>query len=132
MGSGHIVFVGQVESLPPSWLVGDWVVSGKTVHVSADTKVRQNNGPVAVGSAVMVRGAPQGDGSITASSIEARSVPGEKKQMVSFCGIIEVLPDPGPVGDWTVSDVIVHVTASTAIDETKGTAAFQIPVRVSG
>ncbi|OFV82453.1 MAG: hypothetical protein A2Y78_02180 [Acidobacteria bacterium RBG_13_68_16] len=132
MGNGHVVFVGQVESLPSSGLIGDWAVSGKTVHVSADTKIRQNNGPLGLGSTVMVKGVPQGDGSINASSIEVRTAPGEKKRMVSFCGIIEVLPDLGPIGDWTVSGVVVHVTASTAIDETKGTAAVQVPVRVRG
>jgi hypothetical protein len=132
MGSGHVVFVGQVESLPLSGLIGDWMVSGKTVHVSADTRIRQNNGSLGLGSTVMVKGVTQADGSINASSVEVRTAPGEKKRMVSFCGIIEVLPDPMPVGDWTVSGVIVHVTASTAIDETKGTAAAQVPVRVKG
>src|SRR3972149_11703639 len=112
MGNGHVVFVGQVESMP-SGLSGDWVVSGKTVHVSADTKVRQDSGPVSVGSTVMVKGTRQGDGSVTASSIEVKNPPGEKKRMVSFCGIIEALPDPGPVGDWTVSGVLVHVSNTT-------------------
>jgi hypothetical protein len=132
MGNGRLVFVGQVESLPSSGLIGDWVVSGKTVHVSADTTIRQNNGPLGLGSTVIVKGIPQGDGSIHATSVEVRTAPGEKKRMVSFCGIIEVLPDPMPVGDWTVSSVLVHVTASTAIDETEGTAAVQVPVRVRG
>jgi hypothetical protein len=131
MGNGHVVFVGQVETIP-SGLIGDWVVSAKIVHVSADTKIRQNNGSLAVGSTVMVKGVPQGDGSINASSIEVRTAPGEKKRMVSFCGIIEVLPDPGPVGDWTVSGVTVHVSDATAIDETKDTAELQVPVRVKG
>ena len=132
MGNGHLVFVGQVESLPSSGLIGDWTVSGKTVQVSADTTIRQNNGSLRLGSTVIVKGILQGDGSIHATSVEVRTTPGEKKRMVSFCGIIEVLPDPMPVGDWTVSGVIVHVTASTAIDETKGTSAVQLPVRVRG
>ena len=45
MGNGHVVFVGQVESMPSSGLIGDWIVGGKTVHVNADTKIRQNDGP---------------------------------------------------------------------------------------
>ena len=80
----------------------------------------------------MVTGVLQGDGSIDARSIEVKKLPGEKRRTVSFCGIIEALPDLGPVGDWTVSGVIVHVAASTTIDETKGTAAVQVPVRVKG
>ena len=74
-GGHHFVFVGQVESLPSSGLIGDWTVGGKTVHVSADTKIRQNNGSVEVGSTVMVEGAlqatarstPQGSRSETAA-----------------------------------------------------------------
>ncbi|NOZ27595.1 MAG: hypothetical protein GXP39_06015, partial [Chloroflexi bacterium] len=43
-------FRGTVESLPSSGLIGDWVVSGRTVHVSAETRIDQEDGPVAVGA----------------------------------------------------------------------------------
>src|SRR4051812_3587977 len=33
-----------------------------------------------------------------------------------FHGVIESLPDPGPVGDWTVSGVTVHVTDATELE----------------
>ena len=131
-GGQHFDFVGQVESLPPSGLIGDWTVGGKTVHVTSDTKVRQDHGSVEVGSTVAVEGALQGDGSINATRIEVMKQPHEKKKTVSFCGIVESLPDPPPVGDWQVSGVLVHVSATTMIDETKGTVALQVPVRVKG
>ena len=131
-GGQHFDFVGQVESLPSSGLIGDWTVGGKTVHVTSDTKVRQDHGSVEVGSTVAVEGALQGDGSINATKIEVMKQPHEKKKTVSFCGIVEGLPDPPPVGDWTVSGVLVHVSATTTIDETKGTVALQVPVRVKG
>ena len=131
-GGHHFAFVGQVESLPPSGLIGDWTVGGKTVHVTSDTKVRQDHGSVEVGSNVAVEGALQGDGSINATRIEVMKQPHEKKKTVSFCGIVEGLPDPPPVGDWQVSGVLVHVSATTTIDETNGTVALQVPVRVKG
>lgn len=131
-GGHHFAFVGQVESLPPSGLIGDWTVGGKTVHVTSDTKVRQDHGSVEVGSNVAVEGALQGDGSINATRIEVMKQPHEKKKTVSFCGIVEGLPDPPPVGDWTVSGVLVHVSDTTTIDETKGTVALKVPVRVKG
>ena len=131
-GGQHFDFVGQVESLPSSGLIGDWTVGGKTVHVTSDTKVRQDHGSVEVGSTVAVEGALQGDGSINATRIEVMKQPHEKKKTVSFCGIVEGLPDPPPVGDWQVSGVLVHVSATTTIDETNGTVALQVPVRVKG
>jgi len=35
---------------------------------------------------------------------------------VEFHGVIEALPDPGPVGDWTVSGRTVHVTDATELE----------------
>jgi len=35
---------------------------------------------------------------------------------VEFHGVIEALPDPGPVGDWTVSGRTVHVTDATDLE----------------
>ena len=35
---------------------------------------------------------------------------------VEFHGVIEALPDPGPVGDWTVSGRTVHVTEATELE----------------
>jgi hypothetical protein len=210
MGGAHVFFTGQVDSLPSSGLTGDWTVAGKTVHVSADTRVRPNDGSIVVGSTVMVEGLPQSDGSVNATSIQlkgggmpwvgreitfagiikalpategwigdwqvgpvtvhvdsstaidqtnasvamgamvlvtgtlqqdgsvsaakivVKKAPGDGKKTISFCGIIEKLPEGGLTGDWTVSSVIVHVTTSTTVDETKGAAALQAPVRVKG
>lgn len=131
VGGGHFVFTGQVESLPKGALIGDWTVGGKTVHVTADTKVHQAASPVDVGSAVVVEGVLLGDGSVNAERIEVKN-PSPGKKAVSFCGIIEALPDGTLIGEWTVSGVLVHVGASTTVDETKGAAAVQAPVRVMG
>jgi hypothetical protein len=131
MGGGHFVFTGQVQSLPEGTLIGDWTVAGKTVHVTSDTKIHQANSPVDVGSTVVVEGALLNDGSVNAERIEVKK-PSPGKKTVSFCGIIEALPEGTLVGDWTVSGVLVHVSDTTMIDETKGSAAPQVPVRVKG
>lgn len=49
-------FYGEVQSLPVSGYVGDWLVSGTVVHVTAATRIDQKHGAVAVGSMVEVKG----------------------------------------------------------------------------
>ncbi|HMG34282.1 MAG TPA: S8 family serine peptidase [Blastocatellia bacterium] len=66
-------FTGTVEMLPPSGFIGDWVVSGKTVHVNSSTEIKQEHGNVMVGATVEVEGTTQSDGSVTASKIETKS-----------------------------------------------------------
>jgi hypothetical protein len=130
---GHTTFLtGAVEALPSPGPVGDWTVAGTTVHVSAETRILPDYASIAVGSTVMVTGSTQEDGSVDATSIVAKKAPGHGTKAISFCGVIESLPDGGLVGDWTVSGVTVHVTDSTTVDETKGSAALQAPVRVTG
>jgi hypothetical protein len=52
---------------------------------------------------------------------------------VTFGGPIESLPaGPALVGDWTVAGVVVHVSATAAIDQSKGAAAVGALVQVKG
>jgi hypothetical protein len=129
---GHFVLVGTVEGLPSVGLIGDWTVSKVVVHVDASTEIDQSDGTLEVGATVKVEGTLQQDGSVNATQIHVKKPQVDTKKTVSFCGIVESLPDPLPVGDWKVSGVIVHVDASTAIDETNGMVALQTPVRVKG
>jgi hypothetical protein len=96
---GNVEFHGTIESLPDPYPVGDWVVSGRTVHVTDQTVLENDsengddqgddgddNGggdartgdegndsstPFAVGDQVEVKGLAESDGSITATKIEA-------------------------------------------------------------
>ena len=134
MGHGSLAFSGQVESLPSSGLIGDWKVSGKTVHVGKDTEIDQEHGAVAVGSSVMVEGALQTDGSINATKIEVKgsTMPPMGKE-VTFAGAIGALPSTtGWIGEWTVGHVTVHVDASTTIDQEHGSVALGAMVIVKG
>jgi hypothetical protein len=67
---GRITLRGFIEKLPSGGLVGDWSVSGRTVHVSDGTRIKIKKGSVvAVDAFVTVQGNLSGDGSITASKI---------------------------------------------------------------
>src|SRR5215813_1468585 len=58
-------FKGKIESLPSTPdLVGDWKVSGRTVHVTAKTEIDRDYGMVMVGAFVEVEGMLQSDGSV--------------------------------------------------------------------
>lgn len=71
--NGDFKFYGTVESLPStSGWVGDWMVSGRTVHVAATTQIKQKRGLVAVGAYVEVKGIQQADGSVNATKIEVK------------------------------------------------------------
>ena len=52
---------------------------------------------------------------------------------VTLVGAIEALPaDPSLVGDWTVAGQVVHVAATTSIDQSKAPAAVGATVQVKG
>lgn len=128
-------FVGAVTTLPgTASLVGDWTVGGRTVHVTASTRLNTEGGIFAVGSSVEVKGPMRADGSIDATEIELRSsAPGGMPPgQTNFRGAIESLPATGVVGDWKVSGKTVHVTAATRIEAEHGAPAAGAFVEVQG
>jgi uncharacterized protein (TIGR03437 family) len=133
-GNQHVVFVGKVEALPAGGLIGDWKVSGRTVHVSAGTKIIEEAGPVSVGALVEIEGRLESDGSITASEVETQKVfcivcgdAGFNR----FFGKIESLPNnPNFIGEWTVGGQKVQVTDQTVIKQERGPVAVGAFVEV--
>lgn len=124
---------GVIESLPSSGLIGDWVVSGTTVHVTVDTEIDDEDGAVAVGASVEVQGTTESDGSITADQIDVQEgADDDEFGEIEFEGFVEALPPTGLVGDWTVSGTIVHVTSTTEIEQEDGSIAVGSPVEVEG
>ncbi len=124
-------FRGVIEALPSTTgFIGDWMVSGRTVTVTADTEIEQDDGQVVVGATVEVEGLVQTDGSVMAQEIEVESGPGME---FKFTGTVEVLPDTmGRIGDWTVSGVVVHVTTTTRIEQDDAPVAVGVTVEVKG
>jgi uncharacterized protein DUF5666 len=135
--------LGAIDALPGGGLVGDWTVGGKTVHVSASTKLETEDGAAfAVGATVEVEGTQRSDGSIDATTIELKTAvgPGPKDPPapppaagVSFTGAVQALAStPGFVGDWTVAGVIVHVSDATRIEQEDAPLAIGATVEVKG
>jgi subtilisin family serine protease len=63
-------FTATVQSMPQSGYIGDWVIGGKTVHVSSSTEIDDSHGGIAVGTRVEVRGRERTDGSVDATRIK--------------------------------------------------------------
>lgn len=62
---------GAVQALPSTpGFVGDWTVAGTTVHVTASTRIDQEDGVLATGAVVEVNGILQADGSINATRVD--------------------------------------------------------------
>jgi predicted outer membrane lipoprotein len=135
-GDGRDELKGTIEALPSSGLIGDWTVSGRTVHVSDSTIIDQEHGEAVVGAKVEIHGQVRADGSIDAQRIEVN--PGssgrgdDRGTPVNFKGTIEALPSTGLVGDWTISGKTVHVSDSTRIKQQHGQVAVGVRVKVKG
>jgi hypothetical protein len=65
-------FGGKVEKMPEKDYVGEWVIDGKTVQVTDDTKIEKEHGELKIGSYVKVEGVTC-NGKMMASEIETKS-----------------------------------------------------------
>lgn len=139
-GDDDFDFEGTIQSLPSGGLVGDWVVGGRTVHVTSSTEVRQDDGPAVVGAYVEVRGELLADNSVDAERVEVESGSGgngggsgdDNGNDDEIHGTIQSLPSGGLIGDWVVSGRTVHVSASTSIEQEHGAAVVGASVEVHG
>lgn len=124
---------GAIQTLPnASGLIGNWTVGGRTIHVTASTKLKQENGPVAVGANVKIEGNLQNDGSVNAKEIETKSGSSSGTGTKVY-GNVEELPNTaGRLGDWKVAGRIVHITANTYIKQEDGPVAIGVRVEVEG
>ena len=100
------------------------------------TILNQEHGAFVVGALVEVKGALRADGSMDATRIEVQSgssgSPGEG-QSANFKGTIQSLPSgSGLIGDWSISDRVVHVTSSTRLKGEHGPFAIGARVKVKG
>lgn len=66
----RIKFRGAIESLPPTGLIGQWRVGGRTVTVTAATVLKGRRADYVVGAQVRVYAVQQADGSLVAQQIE--------------------------------------------------------------
>src|SRR5260370_5169766 len=96
--SSGFEFVGRIMSLPnTSGFVGDWVVGSRTVHVTSATRLDQEDGAVAVGALVEVKGTLRSDGWVDATRIEVEQ---RAAHWFEISAIIEAVPNiAGFIGD---------------------------------
>lgn len=131
-----ISFIGTIKTLPTTAnKVGDWNISDRTVHVTADTKLNQERAQAAVGALVEVKGTLRTDGSVDATSIEVKATTGgtTPPSFVELMGKITALPNSDKlVGEWKVDDKVVRVSARTAINRERGPVAVGATVKVKG
>jgi hypothetical protein len=67
---GHpVAFIGRIEDLPSSGLLGDWKVAGRTVAVSASTVLLPKDVAPKVGMWALVEGLRTSDGVVQARSV---------------------------------------------------------------
>lgn len=127
-------FTGVVESLPnTAGFIGDWRVSGRTVHVTTATRIEQESGPAAVGATVRVEGTTRSDNSVDAQEINVNEAAGNGNDDVKFKGTIESFPGTsGFIGDWRVGGRTVHVSSSTRIQTDDGPVAVGAFVEIEG
>ena len=122
-------FEGAVQTLPANGFVGDWTIAGRTVHVTALTRVNTEDCPINVGSHVEVKGVVRADGTVDAVKIECDDADDD----FEFTGIVTSLPNTaGFVGDWVVDGRRVHVTSATEIDTEDGLLSVGALVKVEG
>lgn len=129
-----VKFTGKVEKISSATgRLGEWVISGRKVNITAQTQVKANNGDFMIGSLVEVEGVIQNDGSIIATKLELKPTPTPPPMGVYFRGTIETLPTTANfIGDWKISGRTVKVTDKTSLNQDKGKFVVGASVDVSG
>ena len=119
--SSFTEFFGAIQTLPSAnGLIGDWTVGGRTVHVTAGTRIEHLFRPLVTGAFVKVEGTIQADQSINASEIKVARSNDTDHRINSFevFGDVNALPAGPPfIGDWTVNNLTVHVTSATEVEQ---------------
>ena len=130
-------FLGTVSSLPASGFVGTWIVSGRTVSVTAATQIQSAAGAITTGACVSVAGTTQSDASILASEIDAESTAdcggaNQNQLLTKVEGPVQKAPAGFGAGDWQIANQAVRVTAATSIDSSHGAISIGSCVEAKG
>lgn len=134
-----VAFPGVIDKLPESGLIGEWVVSGRKVQVTADTEIDQEHGAAAVGAYVQVKGILGTDGVVKARGIEVKGKPEVGTGVyVRFRGVVDAVTKPQD-GKYDVrvrvseTDFrVVHIGPRTRVDTEHGALEVGKVVEVKG
>jgi hypothetical protein len=130
-------FYGTVEEMPTGY-TGTWIVNGRQVEVTPQTKIEQEYGRAAVGSYVEIKG--RSDGQLfTAYELEVKQGRDDSDSRShyehsgneEFYGTITTMPQ-GLLGTWVIDGREVYVNERTRIDEEDGPAQAGARVEVKG
>ena len=110
-GNPSVTFVGVIQAKHSAT---EWVVSGVTVRLNAQTVVNEQAGPADVGATVQVVGVRQPDRSVLARVIKVLRPPIQLRP-VHFAAPIVALPPDGVLGEWTVGTETVVVSDKTRL-----------------
>jgi len=147
-------FYGTVESMPDTGRDGIWVINGRDILVTGNTRIEEEYGKAAPGAFVEVKGDYSGK-TFTAYKIEIKGTgrhheiapltekgPGDRPRDYfpqhervfnsRLEGVIEGMPKSGYEGIWVIQGRKIEVTAKTIISETGGRAAVGTFVKVKG
>ena len=133
----HSKFYGSIEVLPAE-RHGLWIVNGRSVQVTPQTKIKEKHGRAAVGAYVEIRGSSDGQ-TFHAQKVEIKQQAHHTDDVQNrhhadknkFYGNIKTMPQ-GALGTWMIDDKEVHVDPKTRIEEEYGPATIGSIVKVKG
>lgn len=147
-------FYGTLESMPGTGRDGIWVINGRDILVTANTRIEEEYGKAAPEAYVEVKGDYSGK-TFTAYKIEVKG--GKRYQEIApppekaagsrprdysphqervfnsrLQGVIDGMPETGYEGIWVIDGRRIDVTGKTLIDETGGRAVVGAFAKIKG
>jgi len=104
----RVRFSGTIESLPPD-LLGEWVIGGVSVTVTADTVLEPSNITPKVGDWASVEATRMYDGSLVANQIRYQDASQIDARPVEFKGLIQAVEESSLI----ISGILVQTDAQT-------------------
>lgn len=134
-GNHFVEFRGTIQTLPADTLIGDWLVSDRTVVVSTQTELKGDLSKFEEGARVQVKGYRTAENTIEARQIKLQERDDDDDHHgghhVELEGNIKSLPTQGLIGAWRVAGQAVQVTPRTEIDD-EDEVAIGVKVEVKG
>lgn len=129
-----ISFFGRITALPSDGLIGNWIVGGVVVAVTADTRFESENTVPAAGVCVEVKGDFGANNTVNARRISTKpaSLCQQGTGSYRFEGAIQVFPASAIAGAWKIGGRDVVADANTVLDTAKGTPALGACASVTG